>query len=495
MKRRASGLLLPVSALPGGWGIGSFGAQAHAFLDFLASGRQEYWQILPLGPTGVGDSPYQTFSSYAISPYYIDLNLLREEGLVSEEELVAYDCSTTSGTVDYGLLYEKRLPLLKLAFSRWKSSHKEELLSFVGENPWAGDYALFMSIKGMHGGLPWHLWQKELRKRKPEALNHFITEHEEEYNFWVFTQLTASQQWESLRGHATELGIRFIGDLPFYVAHDSVDVWMAPQFYLLDEEGDVLQVAGYPPDAFSDDGQLWGNPIFNWRALQKERYAPWIARLAHNLKLFDIVRLDHFLGFENYWSIPAGEHPREGRWEKGPSYDVFVCAREALGKLDLIAEDLGLVGPDVIRLRKYLGIPGMRILQFGFDPFSDNEHMPHNYENDSVVYTGTHDNDTIVGWWEKTDKATRHFAKKYLRVHPGEPVEKAAHTALMASSAGVCILPVQDLLGIGVEGRFNIPNTLSGNWTWRLQEIPGKEYAEELADMTRIYRRTPLESV
>lgn len=495
MKSRASGLLLPISSLPGGWGIGSFGAQAHAFVDYLATGRQTYWQILPLGPTGVGDSPYQTFSSYAISPYYIDVDILSKEGLLTEEELKEYDCSSEDESVDYSSLYTKRLPLLRLAASRLRAEDHRSLTSFLASHPWASDYALFMSIKDHHGGIPWFQWPEDLRARDKHALQTFISQHENNFTFWAFTQQKAMQQWRSLREHAEASGIRFIGDLPFYVAHDSVDVWMNPQHYLLDEKGEVVRVAGYPPDAFSDDGQLWGNPIYNWKALQKERYAPWIERLAHTLSLFDYVRLDHFLGFENYWSIPAGEHPREGRWEKGPSFDVFVCSREVLGNLPLVAEDLGLVGPDVIRLRKYLGIPGMRILQFGFDPLCDNEHLPHNYERDSIVYTGTHDNETIVGWWRNLDKDAKRFARKYLRLKTGERVEKVAHAALMASSAGICILPVQDLLGIGEEGRINTPNTLTGNWTWRLREIPGIASAGALADMTITYRRTSLESV
>lgn len=493
MKNRASGLLLPISALPSGWGMGSFGSQAYDFVDYLASARQTYWQILPLGPTGVGDSPYQTFSSYAFSPYYIDVDILQEEGLLTSSELIAYDCSTENANIDYSLMYSKRIPLLRLAAKKY---NKELLLAFANKHAWADDFALFMSIKDASGGLPWYHWDEDLRFRKASALEAFRRSHKDNYYFWVFTQLQAWQQWKNLRAYAAELGIYFIGDLPFYVAHDSVDVWKDPKFYLLDKEGKLLREAGYPPDAFSDDGQLWGNPIFNWKALKKARYAPWISRLSHHLKMYDYVRLDHFLGFVNYWSIPAGSHPSKGRWEKGPGYELFAYAREALGELNLIAEDLGLISPEVIRLRKDLNIPGMRVLQFAFDPHSDNEHLPHNYELDNVVYTGTHDNDTFAGWWEHAGSESRQFTKKYLRLEDGgEPVQKTAHLTLMASIARTCILPVQDLLGIGREGRINIPNTLSGNWIWRMSEIPDSQSAAELAEWTIIYRRTPLESV
>lgn len=493
MKKRASGLLLPLSALPGGWGFGSFGAASYAFIDFLAKSRQSYWQILPLGPTGVGDSPYQTFSSAAISPYYIDVDLLKEEGLLYEEELQHYDCTTGDGRADYGLLYEKRFSLLRIAASRMTPEDRAGLEEFLRTHAWAKPYALFMSLKSRFGGAPWHTWPKEYRDRDPQALEAAVKEDPQEFDFWAFTQYKAREQWDAIRAYAKKQRIQFIGDIPFYVAHDSADVWISPQYFQLSETGDVLQVAGYPPDAFSDDGQLWGNPIFRWDLLQRGRYDWWTNRLAQSLALYDIVRLDHFLGFENYWSIPAGEHPREGRWEKGPGEDLFVCAREALGELPLIAEDLGLVSEEVIRLRQSLGMPGMRILQFAFDPEGDNEHLPHNYSNDSVVYTGTHDNETMKGWWEKATEPDRTFAQNYLRAEE-ENLSDIAHSVLMASVADLCILPVQDLMNLGSEGRFNVPNTLKGNWSWRLDAIPD-EHAEALAEKTLLYRRTTLESI
>lgn len=477
--KRSSGILLHPTSLPAPYGIGDLGPQAYRFVDWLASSGCKIWQILPLGPTGYGDSPYQCFSAFAGNPYLISPDELLADGLAEESDLVPLK-SLPASRVDFGLLIPKKLDLLLKAFSRFRSSPgplREEFDHFCAQNAfWLDDFALFMALKDAHGGGAWNGWDEALRSRKKSALIKARRELAEDIQRHSFYQFLFFRQWEKLHRYAGEKGIQIIGDIPIFVAYDSADVWAHPELFHLDESGNPTVVAGVPPDLFSSTGQLWGNPLYNWEAHKKENYAWWLARVRAALGFMDILRLDHFRGFAGYYEIPAGAATAEhGRWVTGPGREFFHAVetfiREEVGRsggLPIIAEDLGVITDDVVELREAFHLPGMKILQFAFTG-PDNPFLPHHYVPRCVAYTGTHDNDTALGWFDSAPEGEREFAKRYLGVD-GHDFAWDLIRAAWKSVAVFSIAPMQDVLGLGSEARMNFPSTLGGNWEWRMSE-------------------------
>ncbi len=466
---RTCGILMPVFSLPSPYGIGTLGKEAVRFVDFLKKSGQTYWQILPLNPTNYGDSPYQSFSAYAGNPYFIDIELLIEEGLLTKAEADSFDFGDDHTTIDYGKLYENRLPLLKLAFNRFSPTADFE--AFCVQNAfWLDEYALFMALKNANGDRAWETWDQKLRARDAATIADAKTQHADTIQFYRFVQYLFYQQWHALKAYANKNGVYIIGDLPIYVAYDSADVWAAPEQFQLDECKAPKAVAGVPPDAFSADGQLWGNPLYDWDRMKQDGYAWWTARMTHALATYDVIRIDHFRGFASYFSIPYGEKTaRRGKWVKGPGIQLFTALKEACGEMPIIAEDLGLLTDDVLELLKHSGFPGMKVLQFAFSPSEESSYLPHNFERSCVVYTGTHDNDTIMGWTENADSADVRMAHRYMHVDDGEGFNWAMMRTAMMSVADICILMMPDILGLGSEARINTPSTLGGNWQWRIE--------------------------
>lgn len=489
---RESGILLPVSALPGGYGIGGFSREAYAFVDWLAKAGQKNWQILPLGPTGYGDSPYQSFSTFAGNPYYIDLGTLKEEGLLTEQECREADCGQNPRYVDYGRIYETRFDVLRKAFSRFQKT--EEFQRFEEENAfWLEDYCLYMAVKGTQDQRSWQEWPEEIKGREPDALEQTRRELADEIYFYRFQQYCFARQWKKLKQYANDRGIRIIGDIPIYVALDSADAWANPELFQFSEEHEPLAVAGCPPDAFAITGQLWGNPLYRWEYHQETGYAWWMKRIQYCFRLYDVVRIDHFRGFESYYSIPYGDKTAEhGHWEPGPGIGFFRTVKEKLGDLPIIAENLGFLTEDVHRLLRDSGYPGMKVLEFAFDSREDSDYLPHNYDHNCVVYTGTHDNDTLAGWYLAMNAADRDFSVRYMNNGKSLPEEIPWDFIRMAYSsvADLAVIPMQDCLGLGTEARFNEPSTLGKNWKWRL--LTGEcseELAAKIRDMTKLYGR------
>jgi len=483
---------MPVSSLPSKYGIGTFGKAAYEFVDQLHKGGQSLWQILPLGPTSYGDSPYQSFSTFAGNPYFIDLEKLTEDGLLTKKECDACDFGENPLYVDYGRIYESRFALLKKAFARFDAKKEEGYDVFFEENAfWLEDYALFMAVKNSFDGVSFEEWDDDIRKRKPEAMQKYKKQYQSEIDFYVFLQYEFSKQWSALKAYANDKGIQIVGDIPIYVAFDSSDTWASPELFQFDSDLKPIAVAGCPPDAFSATGQLWGNPLYNWEYHKETGYAWWMKRFKHCFRMYDIVRIDHFRGFDEYYSIPYGsETAQNGEWQKGPGYELFDVMKKTLGRQNVIAEDLGFLTPSVYKLVKKTGFPGMKILQFAFDSREESDYLPHNYSANSIVYTGTHDNDTLLGWWESLSRKDKAFAKKYMNIRRDKDVTWTFIRACMASVSDTAIIPMQDYLELGKEARINTPSTLGENWKWRMAaDAFTDELAERISEMSRLYYR------
>lgn len=493
--KRASGVLLPVFSLPSKYGIGCFSKEAYKFIDQLKEAGQSYWQILPLGPTGYGDSPYQSFSTYAGNPYFIDLKTLIKEGLLTKKECKAYDFGDQETKIDYEKIYYSRFKVLKKAFQRFKPD--KEYQEFVKENEeWLEDYSLYMAIKDSKDGASWNVWEDSLKNREPEALVKAKEELKDAIDFYKFQQYEFDRQWKKLHAYANKQGIQIVGDIPIYVAFDSADAWAAPELFQFDEENNPVAVAGCPPDAFSATGQLWGNPLYNWEYHKKTGYEWWIRRIRYCFKLYDVVRIDHFRGFDEYYAIPYGEETAvNGKWMPGPGMDLFQTIEAKLGRPNIIAEDLGFLTDSVLKMLADSGFPGMKVLQFAFAPNAESSYLPHNYSKNCVVYTGTHDNDTTRSWYHSESKATRDFAKEYMNVQRMDEDDLAWDfiRVAMGSVADLCITPMQDFLNLDGEARINMPSTLGGNWAWRMKKGQfDKETVKQMARMTKIYGRLPV---
>ncbi len=488
---RECGILMHISSLPGPYGIGTMGRAAYHFVDFLVEAGQSCWQILPLTPTGYGDSPYQSFCSSAGNPYLIDLELLVEQGLLKPEELQKVNWGEDPRRVDFGIQFRNRPAVLDLAFSRFVPG--EAYRAFVRENrEWLEDYALFMALKEENGGRTWLEWPEPVRLRDPEALADKRKTLDGQIQRHVFRQYVFFCQWKALRSYAREKGIRIIGDVPIYVPLDSADVWANPTLFQLDEQRRPRMVAGCPPDAFSADGQLWGNPLFDWQAMADTGYRWWIHRLKMAAGLYDAVRLDHFRGFESYWAIPAGETTAQnGTWRKGPGMDFLGAVREALPDLDFIAEDLGYVTEQVRQMQLDFGYPGMKVMEFAFDSREAGNYLPHLYPVESVVYTGTHDNVTLKQWFDEAAPADIAYARAYLGLNSQEGYVWGMIRGAMSSVSRLCMVQMQDYLELGREGRMNFPGTLSPrNWTWRAESgFDSRALAGRLLELARLYGR------
>ena len=497
---RSSGILLHPTSLPGPYGIGDLGPQAYQFTDWLSSTGCKLWQVLPLGPTGYGDSPYQCFSAFAGNPYLISPELLIQDGLLTQGDLSNIPDFNAS-RVNFGLLIPWKLNLLLKAFSRFILSAVEGLHKefdyFCAENAaWLDDYALFMSLKEANGGGAWNAWDKSIRTRKKSAIDKARKKHQESVQRYSFYQFLFFRQWNKVRAYASAKDIKIVGDIPIFIAYDSADAWANPELFFLDEESLPSVVAGVPPDYFSPTGQLWGNPLYRWDAHKETDYAWWLDRFRAVLKLVDIVRLDHFRGFAGYYEIPFGSKTAEtGRWVPGPGSDFFKALDEKLSdprtaeiELPIIAEDLGVITPDVVELRDGFHLPGMKILQFGFDD-PKNPFLPHNYPAHCVAYTGTHDNDTARGWYDSAPEQERKFALKYLNTDADHFVWELVR-GVWSSVAVYALAPMQDLLNLGGYARMNFPSRLGGNWEWRMQESDMNEHlADGLRELNELYLR------
>ena len=470
---RECGMLLPIASLPSKYGIGCFSKEAYEFVDQLKEGGQSFWQILPLGPTGFGDSPYQAFSAFAGNPYFIDLEQLVGEGLLTEDECEEADFGDDDRYIAYDKIYKARFKVLKKAYERWKKDHHQFLKSKL--DPETIEYCFYMAVKDHFKSASWNKWDKDIRLRKPAAVEKYKKMLADEIGFYEFQQIEFNEQWSRLKAYANENGIQIIGDIPIYVAFDGADSWAHPELFQFDEECLPKAVAGCPPDAFSATGQLWGNPLYDWGYHKKDHYSWWIKRMEYSLKLYDVVRVDHFRGFEAYYSIPYGDPTAEfGHWEKGPGLDLFARLKKSLKKeeLPIIAEDLGFLTDTVRQLLKDSGYPGMKVLEFAFVAGEDSDYLPHNYDKNCVVYTGTHDNDTLQGWYQTLSEEDKEMTKEYLNnpYTPDEEVHWDFISLAMRSVADTCIIPVQDYLGLGNKARINMPSTLGGNWMWRMKK-------------------------
>lgn len=488
-------MLMPVSALPGAYGIGCFSKEAYEFVDILKEAGQKLWQILPLGQTGYGDSPYQSFSTFAGNPYFIDLETLIEDELLTKEECDQADFGENEEEIDYEKIYNARFKVLKLAYKRAKKNGLMESKAYrtylEEEKAWLADYALYMAVKDSFDGKSWDQWEEDIRLRKPEAIAAYQEQLSAEIDFYEFLQYLFAGQWTGLKTYANEQGIEIIGDIPIYVAFDSADTWANPKLFQLDREGRPIGVAGCPPDCFSETGQLWGNPLYDWKYHKKTGYEWWMQRIAYCYQLYDVLRIDHFRGFDEYWFVPYGDPTAQnGHWEKGPGYELFAVMKKKLGKKKVIAEDLGFLTPSVIRLVKKTGYPGMKILQFAFDAGNDSEYLPHNYDKNCVVYTGTHDNDTTVGFIQNMPEKDKKFAKKYLGHKNDKKLCFEIVRAALSSCADTAVIPMQDYLELDSSARINIPSTLGCNWKWRMdKEALDPKLAKKIYKMAKLYGR------
>ena len=492
---RTCGVLLPVFSLPSPYGIGCFSKAAYEFVDQLVRAGQTYWQILPLGPTGYGDSPYQSFSAFAGNPYFIDLDTLSAEGLLQKEEYERLDLGVDARDVDYARIYETRFPVLKRAFLRADLENDKEYQSFCREqSQWLSDYSLYMAVKNHFGGKSWEQWDEDIRLRKPEAIEKYQKLCREEIEFYKFLQYEFTKQWKKLKSYANEKGIKIIGDIPIYIALDGSDSWAQPELFQFNEDRRPVKVAGCPPDAFSADGQLWGNPLYDWDYHEKTGYAWWIRRMEQCFELYDVVRVDHFRGFDEYYAIPYGDKTAAGgSWQKGPGMKLCRALQEQFGTVPIIAEDLGYLTDSVMQLVADTGYPGMKVMEFAFDSREAGDYMPYNYSHNCVVYTGTHDNQTLAAWYDELTQEDRELAEEYLNLQnqSREEMVWAFIRLTLGSVADTAVIPLQDYLCLGAEARMNQPSTLGKNWRWRMKE---GEFTEELADklakMAALYGRT-----
>ena len=501
---RACGVLLPIFSLPSKYGIGCFSKEAYDFVDFLQEAGQTYWQILPLGPTSYGDSPYQSFSTFAGNPYFIDLEDLIAKGWINRKDCDTVDwgetdCANGSDYVDYSIVFKNRYKVLHQAFKKSNILNDSRYLKFVKKNAkWLNNYAAYMAIKEAHNLVSYLEWEDDIKLRKKDALAKWTQKCSDSIEFHKFLQFLFYEQWAKLKKYANSKGIKIIGDIPIYVSMDSADTWADPKLFQLDAKGCPTRVAGCPPDYFSADGQLWGNPLYDWEYNKKTGYAWWIERFKKSFELYDIVRVDHFRGFDEYYSIPYGDkNAKGGKWVKGPGYDLFRTVKEQLGDKPIIAEDLGFITPSVRRLIKKCGYPGMKIMTYGFDPKEDSEHTPYTYDKNIVVYTGTHDNDTITAWFTKILKpCDREYIRKYMNFKGNKDVAWNYIRCGMASVADTAVFPMQDYLGLGNEAKINTPSTIGNNWKWRMvPEMLNSELALKMKELAQVYHRMPSKDI
>ena len=495
---RTAGILMPISSLPGKYGIGCFNLKAYEFVDFLRDAGQTYWQILPIHPTSYGDSPYQSFSTFAGNPYFIDLEALIAEGVLSNAECDSVFFGDEEDDINYAALYDGRKILLTMAYERSRISENPEYQKFTADNGWwLDDYALFMALKDFFNGQCWYEWPEDIRLRYDYAMDYYRRELYFDIEYQMYLQFKFFQQYGWLKNYANSQGVKIIGDIPIYVAMDSADTWANPRLFQLDDRNMPTAVAGCPPDGFSATGQLWGNPLYRWDYHRETGFDWWLTRLWYVYQLYDVTRIDHFRGFDEYYSIPYGHKTAEfGHWEKGPGIELFRRAEEVLGWHEVIAEDLGFVTDSVRQLVRDSGFPGMKVLQFAFDSRdtgSARDYLPHNYTENAVVYTGTHDNDTTIGWFEAISDDDWNLARDYLCdfYTPDEEMDKPFVALAMQSIARMCIIPMQDYLGLGTEARMNIPSTIGCNWRWRMTEDQFTEdLCRDILAQTRRYGRT-----
>lgn len=491
---RKSGILLPIASLPSKYGIGAFSKEAYEFVDALEEAGQSLWQILPLGPTGYGDSPYQSFSTFAGNPYFIDLDELVKEGVLLEEECNSYDWGDSDEYIDYEKIYLSRFKILSKAYKRSNINDDKRFKEYCEKNKWwLHDYTLYMSIKDSFDGKSWIEWDSDIRSRKEEAISKYEQKLKEEIETYKYLQYIFSKQWNRLKDYANRKGISIIGDIPIYVALDSSDTWANPELFQLNKDSIPTAVAGCPPDGFSETGQLWGNPLYYWEYHKNTNYEWWIKRIEYSFNLYDVVRIDHFRGFDEYYSIPYGNLTAvNGSWEKGPGIDLFKYIKKSLGNIDIIAEDLGFLTESVNKLLKDTGYPGMKVLQFAFDSREDSDYLPHNYSRNCVVYTGTHDNSTVCGWYKELNEEDKIMSINYMnnKYTKDNEIHWDFICLAMRSIADTCIIPLQDYLGLGDEARINIPSTVGNNWTWRMKKnCLSKKMTKKINMLTKLYGR------
>ena len=491
LNKRSNGVLMHISSLPGNTGIGTLGKPAYDFVDFLKKSSQTYWQILPICPTSYGDSPYQSFSTFAGNPYFIDFELLVGQDFLQKKDYENISWGSDETQVDYGLLYEQRHKLFSIIQKNFEKNTPADFESFCKENAfWLDNYSLFMAIKDAHNGVSFLEWEKEIINREEQSLKKWTEKCSDRINYYKILQYLFFAQWNNLKKYANDNGIKIIGDIPIYVAADSADVWSNPEQFMLDENHVPIEVAGCPPDGFSADGQLWGNPVYNWDYMKKDNYSWWKKLLEMSLKNYDVLRIDHFRGFDSYYCIPFGDTTaKNGVWKKGPGTALFEEIKKCYGELPIIAEDLGFLTDSVRQMLKDVGYPGMKVLQFAFDSRENSDYLPHSYSKNSVVYTGTHDNDTVIGWTSSAPAEDYSNAKKYLRTNDKNfPTEMML--AAIESVSNTCILCMQDLIGLDGSARMNTPSTVGNNWKWRAtQNQITENISEFLSYYTKLYNR------
>lgn len=482
---RGAGILLPISSLPSKYGIGTFGREAYRFVDSLVEAQQTFWQVLPVGPTSFGDSPYQSFSAFAGNPYFIDLEYLIQEGLLTKEDVESKDWGEDPSDIAYATIFNNRFDVLKIAYKNSNHKDSEEYAEFCENNVyWLDDYSFYMALKNKFDNKEWSAWDDDIKFREEAALKKYRKELQDEIDFWKFCQFKFYTQWMELKEYANEKGVQIIGDIPLYVSMDSSDVWVHGRLFELDERKNPINVAGVPPDCFSETGQRWGNPLYDWDAMEKEAFSWWRERMKANATLYDVIRIDHFIGVVRYYRIPSTcPTAMEGAWKKGPGKKLTDAIKESIGDSKIIAEDLGLVVQSVRDLMEETGWPGMKIMQFAFDGRNTNSNLPHTYTNSNVlVYGGTHDNETLTGYFEGVDEEDMEYTYKYLNVETKEEVTKAVIRSAYASVADVAIMQMQDILGLDNSARMNLPSTVGQNWRWRL--LP-EQFTEEHIDWLR----------